>query len=667
MLFMSDGAYFVLGGVTDNSVNAIWGVAVGDVTPGINKDSNNCFWSPHSHLHPQAAQLAVKATKQYMEDIIAVLKDKEIRLLFGVGPTMAFAIDTTGSMSDVIASVREQSIAIVNSRLGNPDEPSQFIVAPFNDPTTGPDTVTSDFDTFQSAISSLTASGGGDCPELSMTGILDAMSLMQGPADLFVMTDAASKDFDLASEVIATAVEKNINIQVFKFDSFCDDALAKRQDSASNKVYGSVAAGSGGSYHSLPRNEVGSLSGLLDTLTKSDSTGILKIDDTAGSSTASVYRVPVDSQMSEFSTSVRGRGITCLLTKPDGSPLDLASANVSSTILSDGQFITVKSPSKGIWKVSITGNGSFSLDATGVSSLHLSSFNFVAIAGRPGHQGYYPITGPPAYDHDVAAVGVIDGAFSTASFDLRSPTGLVLVHSKMEPGSGEHGEAPSNSFFGEMRLIPGTLYAYCSGLDGAGAPFQRVLSSLFTPILSNTTDTGFNDTDPFAILSGLPNSTTFATANVTSKMANVTSKSISTFISVPYVNSTTASTNRTYRTHTALKSTSLHALKATLNTTSSPCPSVTSTPSVTHHRKAPPSATSAWRNEHTCEPGVVYTHSAYNSDDSETVTVDTYTTRTFCSGTLSTLTLTTTATLPCSKCVGANYPDHTAGISRHGV
>src|SRR5206468_2378520 len=162
----------------------------------------------------------------------------------------------------------------------------------------------------------------------------------------------------------------------------------------------------------------------------------LKIDDTASSSTTNSYNVPVDSQMSEISISIRGSGVTSSLTKPDGSTLDLTSAGVSSTVLSDGQFITVKSPAVGTWTVSIVGDA------------------------------------------------------------------------KMEPGSGEEGEAPANSFYGEMRLSPGTLYAYCSGVDAAGAPFQRVLASVFTPVLSNSTDSGFNDTDPFAVLSSLTNSST---------------------------------------------------------------------------------------------------------------------------------------------------------------
>lgn len=623
------------------------------MTPGINKDSNNCFWSPHNNLHSKAAELAIKATNQYMEDIIAQLNEKETRLLFGVGPTMAFAIDTTGSMADIIASVSEMSIAIVNARLGTPDEPSLFVVAPFNDPTTGPDTVTSDFDTFQSAISSLFASGGGDCPELSLTGMLDAMSLMSGPADLFMMTDAAPKDFDLAADVITAAFEKNINIHIFKFDSSCDDGLAKRQDSTSNQVYASVATASGGSYYSLPRDEVGSISDLVDTLTKSDSASILKIDDTASSGTANSYNVPVDSQMSEISISVRGSGVTSLLTKPDGSTLDLTSAGVSSTVLSDGQFITVKSPAAGTWTVSIVGDASFSLDATGVSSLQLSSFNFVALSGRPGHEGYFPISSQPAYDHDVAAVATLDGAFSRASFDLRSPAGAVVVDAGMEPGSGEEGEAPANSFYGEMRLSPGTLYAYCSGVDAAGAPFQRVLASVFTPFLSNSTITGFNDTDPFAVLSSLTNSSTSTTANATSA---------STF-PTPYPNSTTNSISLTSATNSSLASTSSASTTTSMSSSvflshPSSWPNTTTLPNGPYWTPAP-DLTTNWRNPHSCEPGVVYTHSKYGWDDSETATTVTYTTVTHYSGAVSTITLTATSLIQCPTCRGPNYPEYT--------
>lgn len=47
---------------------------------------------------------------------------------------LCFVIDTTGSMSDDIAAVRETTSLIIDSKRGTPDEPSAYILVPFNDP-----------------------------------------------------------------------------------------------------------------------------------------------------------------------------------------------------------------------------------------------------------------------------------------------------------------------------------------------------------------------------------------------------------------------------------------------------------------------------------------------------------------------------------------------------
>ena len=128
------------GGATDSELGVAGGIVAAsvlkDVPTGINKDSLNCFWSPHFFHHTRAVEFSIKSSIQYIEDIISEGKfeDKERRILFGVGTSLAFAIDTTGSMSAVIAGTREKAIAIARKRLGTEDEPIDYIVAPFNDP-----------------------------------------------------------------------------------------------------------------------------------------------------------------------------------------------------------------------------------------------------------------------------------------------------------------------------------------------------------------------------------------------------------------------------------------------------------------------------------------------------------------------------------------------------
>lgn len=48
---------------------------------------------------------------------------------------LCFVIDTTGSMSDDIEEARAVAYEIIDSKKGTQDEPSEYILVPFNDPS----------------------------------------------------------------------------------------------------------------------------------------------------------------------------------------------------------------------------------------------------------------------------------------------------------------------------------------------------------------------------------------------------------------------------------------------------------------------------------------------------------------------------------------------------
>ena len=563
------------GGVLDNTFwNAVGGaIGIPGSTPsgGINKDSLSCLFSPHYYAHQQSVQISIDATKQYIEDIKGDITEAQLKLLFGVGPTLAFVIDTTSSMNDIIADVRERALSFAQENLGTPDEASLYVVSPFNDPfIDGQVTKTSDFDTFVAVISSLGAEGGGDCPEPSMAGLGAALDAVDVGASVFLFTDAEAKDENLRTTLEANAESQNIKIYPFKFDSDCDEddsddsgSLEKRHDPKADDVYGAIALATGGQYFSLPRSQAGNITGLIRSVTRTNANHILKIADTI--CTTKTYKFPVDTQLSEFTVSLRGVNISLTIAKPDGSTLDLSSSGVSATILSDGKLITVEKPTTGYWAITIPKPGNFTIDVIGVSELQLSSFNFVQIAGRPGHTGYYPIIGPPAYDHDVAAVANVEGAsFSDTKFDFRDPSGQVILSPGFQAGSGELGQPPKNSFFGVFHLKATSAFAYVTGKDASGAPFQRVLPSLINPYRSNTAYTGIGNSTleygnstsfsviPIANATGIlsyPNSTSVAAcpASHTSESKwNATTSS-----SVPF-GTATVGASATLRSNTSL-------------------------------------------------------------------------------------------------------------------
>jgi von Willebrand factor A domain-containing protein 7 len=93
--------------------------------------------------------MSLDSTKKYIRYIRdTFLSEEELKLLFGVGPILAFAIATTGCMSDIIASFSNQAQTLINNRVGTNDKPILYVLVPFNDPDLGTVTTTCGANTF---------------------------------------------------------------------------------------------------------------------------------------------------------------------------------------------------------------------------------------------------------------------------------------------------------------------------------------------------------------------------------------------------------------------------------------------------------------------------------------------------------------------------------------
>jgi len=88
------------------------------------------------------------------------------------------------------------------------------------------------------AISELKATGGGDCPELGMTGILNALSLAVPNSNVIVLTDASPKDVEKQNEVIGKATELRNPIHFFLSRDGCGNFTPYIE--VANATYGLV-------------------------------------------------------------------------------------------------------------------------------------------------------------------------------------------------------------------------------------------------------------------------------------------------------------------------------------------------------------------------------------------------------------------------------------------
>ena len=445
------------GGLKDSSSSGFFG-------EGINKDVRACDFSPHNFLHGAAVGVAREATKKFIRELQGDLTEPQFKLLLGVGPTLGMAIDTTGSMGSVIAQVKSTAVSIVNSRLGTDEEPSKYILVPFSDPSVGPTTATTDPNQFKAAINSLGAFGGGDCPELSMTGMLRAVAASEERGTVFMFTDASSKDAGLAGAVASLAAQKKIKVFPMTFGS-C---------SPIDPGYFRIAEESGGQLFELFRSEAGKVTQLADFLVRSNAVDVLSVARPfAGTVTEAV---PVDSTLEAVTFSVSGTP-TVTLRRPDGSVVGAPDPGVSFVSLSKGAIYRVAAPAAGAWTVQLTGTGSFSLLVSGESDLDLDAFRFVEEGGRPGHEGLFRIAGLPTDGEPGTVVAVMSGVFGDPAFTLRAKDGTTLASLPLVHREGDD----VNEFSGVVTLPSQRFLVYANGLDANGVPYQRLIASMVEP------------------------------------------------------------------------------------------------------------------------------------------------------------------------------------------
>ncbi|XP_052083724.1 von Willebrand factor A domain-containing protein 7-like [Mytilus californianus] len=252
------------GGLDDESRNLI-------AKCGINKETTVETLSPHYHLHGQAYEAAVEATKQFLiaEDtgILNILGDDLFKSLFEIKQrtqvSLSFAVDFSGSMGGEIAAVKEQIIQLVTSTIGSNNEPADYVLSLFNDPaslneafvyTSGQDMI--------DKIANIRVDGGGDCPEYAAAGILKAIELSKPRSTVIVFTDADAKDADRLQEVTDAALAKNIPITSV-LSSQCSSR--KRRDTHDRRrretqlFFQSLSHSTGGTLYNTDKDTYGSV------------------------------------------------------------------------------------------------------------------------------------------------------------------------------------------------------------------------------------------------------------------------------------------------------------------------------------------------------------------------------------------------------------------------
>ncbi|XP_029288639.1 von Willebrand factor A domain-containing protein 7 [Cottoperca gobio] len=369
-----------------------------DPVGGISKDD---VGSSHGSLHHKAADLAVNATMELLEDIRLAVGDKNFLRLVGLSQSsvLCFVIDTTGSMSDDIAEAKRVSFSIIDSLRGTQQEPSAYILVPFNDPEFGPVTMTTNADVFKDSINKLTASGGGDIPELCLSGLQLALTAAPPSSEIFVFTDAPAKDAYLKSTITAI-IESTKSVVTFMLT----DVLASRRrrrnpqglaprtlSQTDTQLYRDLARASGGQAIEVTKSELTLATSVIED--SSASAVVTVFQQVRNPGTPDNFTFTVDGSLRNLTAYITGASsLTFTLTSSTG--VSQSSSQSSGPL---GTFTTVGNLRRlslnidnqtGSWEISVNSNNPYSVKVTGQSSVN---FIYNLVEAHEGAHGDFSL------------------------------------------------------------------------------------------------------------------------------------------------------------------------------------------------------------------------------------------------------------------------------------
>ncbi|VDK83743.1 unnamed protein product, partial [Litomosoides sigmodontis] len=263
--------------------------------------------------------------------------------------SLTFVFDVTGSMNDDLIQVQDGAKKILDTVLKQRAKLiHNYVYVPFHDPRVGPVFSTTDPRTFQRHLNSVHVVGGGDCPEMSLSGIQLALKASLPASFIYVFTDARAKDYHLEDQIINLIQERQSSLGecgcmlkvVFVMTGDCNN-----RTHPGFRCYERIAAVSFGQVFHLEKTDINKVH-IMYEIRKHNGTFLCEI--------------PVDRLLSELTVSLSGDRddgsyLDISLINPKGVRMDrtqLSNESESGSIdLNNVKLIRIKSPIPGIWKI----------------------------------------------------------------------------------------------------------------------------------------------------------------------------------------------------------------------------------------------------------------------------------------------------------------------------
>lgn len=428
-----------------------------DIVKGINKDDRgrDGFWS--------ARRVAVLATTDFLTQVIDAVKDDEeaVRGFLGVRPSIGFVVDTTGSMGRYYGGVKSSVFALGMDAVADPfNAPDRQILQTFNDPAVPAPQIYDNLASLLGGLDALRPSGGGDCPEMAMTGVMSAVGVSRGGSSLFVYTDASAKDSYLGGAVGALAASRKVVLNY----------IVSGSCSPIDPAYYDTAARTGGALFLAYNTDLATP--FVRALASQKTRMVFSASETLADEVRS-FPVAVDSGATDLLIAVGTDHVQELqLLDPDGIDVTRDPAIAKTVDFYSGAMLTVAAPKTGVWTFRYRGTGKSFANAYVASPVEVMALDPVELSGRLAHEGPFPVNGSPVLG-EAAHIEAILGGASADALDVRRLDGTLVASYDFAPSDIADLGAGVHKYSAPVALDGQPVRFSLRGTDPAGAAFVR--------------------------------------------------------------------------------------------------------------------------------------------------------------------------------------------------
>ncbi|KAL3995927.1 protein-arginine deiminase [Sarotherodon galilaeus] len=417
---------------------------------GISKDERR---QDNLAFYNAAVKAATDASLELLQDLRLAVGDEDFLRMMGIARSsvLCFVIDTTGSMSDDIEEARSVVYQIIDQYKGTQDEPSEYILVPFNDPEFGPMIRTTHADKMKEEMSKLKASGGGDAPEMCLSGLQIALTGAPSSSDIYVFTDATAKDIELKD-----TIEALISSTRSKVSFFITAPFGRRRRSlraASFDDYKDIALLSGGQAIQVSKSQLSQATDIiLDTSTSALVTVLQRARNPGMQET---FPFTLDETLKNITIYITGTSITFTLTNPAGVTQSQSEASGKlGTIQTVGNLHRIRLNSDkqaGTWQININSNQPYTLKITGQSTITFI-YDFVESFAGP-HPGYAVLSGRPQAGQSATLMLTVMGRRGPSSMTAEQ-VGLAKVSGPESVSNGVLTQMDNGEILVTVEAVP---------------------------------------------------------------------------------------------------------------------------------------------------------------------------------------------------------------------